>query len=151
MLYPKRTASSKEIIGYTTGVFDIFHIGHLNLLKSAREKCDKLIVGVTTDELSLSFKGKKPVVSFKERLSIVDAVKYVDKAVRQISMNKYDAWQKYKFDIMFASQSPTKKWGKVEKEFLSRFDDNSAPRIVLLPRTDGVSSTIRREEMLKHD
>jgi HAD superfamily hydrolase (TIGR01509 family) len=150
ILYPKRgKMSGKEIIGYTTGVFDMFHIGHLNLLKSAKEKCDKLIVGVTTDELSLSFKEKEPVVSFKERLSIVDAVKYVYKAVPQASMNKYEAWQKYRFDIMFASQSPTEKWPKVEKEFLSHFKDNNAPKIELLPRTDGVSSTIR-SEILKH-
>jgi glycerol-3-phosphate cytidylyltransferase len=142
--------SSIKVIGYTTGVFDLFHIGHLNLLINASKLCDHLIVGVTTDELSINFKSKKPIISFDERINIVRAIKYVDTAVAQEDMNKYNAWKKYKFNVMFASQEPTNKWPEVEKKFLENFKDDNSPRIILLPRTDGVSSTIRRS-MLKYD
>lgn len=75
------------VIGYTSGVFDLFHIGHLNLLKNAKGMCDKLIVGVTTDDLSL-YKGKKPLIPFEDRLEIVRAVRYVDAVVPQETMDK---------------------------------------------------------------
>mgnify|MGYP001171623706 FL=1 len=132
------------IIGYTTGVFDLFHKGHLDLLKNAKALCDELIVGVTTDELSITFKNKKPVVPFDERLYIVSGIRYVDKAVVQSTMNKYEAWKQYKFNILFASSNPTGKWAKVEKEFLNNFKKGEAPRIVYLPYTPGVSSSERR-------
>ncbi len=135
------------IIGYTTGVFDLFHIGHLNLLKNAKELCDKLIVGVTTDELSITFKNKKPVVSFDERLCIVRGIRYVDMAVVQSTMNKYEAWKQYKFNVLFASSNPTEKWAKVEKEFLNNFKKGEAPRIISLPYTQGVSSSERRKSL----
>lgn len=135
-------------IGYTTGVFDLFHQGHLNLLREAKTLCDKLIVGVTTDELSMSFKGKTPVVPFNERFNIVSAIKYVDMVVPQTSMDKYEAWKKYKFDVLFASSNPTAKWQKVEEEFLSSFrEGQTPPEIVYLKYTPGVSSTIRREKL----
>lgn len=73
----------QSIIGYTTGVFDLFHIGHLNLLKKARAKCDYLIVGVTTDSLCKKIKGKKPIIPFKERIKIISSIKYVNKAIPQ--------------------------------------------------------------------
>ena len=86
------------IIGYTTGVFDLFHIGHLNILKRAKEKCDFLIVGVSTDELVMQYKNKTPVISFEERVQIVEAIKYVDKVVPQTHRDKFAAWEEYKFD-----------------------------------------------------
>ena len=85
-----------KIIGYTTGVFDLFHIGHLNLIKRAKERCDYLIVGVTTDEL-VCYKHKKAVIPFEERIEIVNAIKYVDKVIPQASMNKLNAWKKLKW------------------------------------------------------
>jgi len=141
----------KLIIGYTTGVFDLFHQGHLNLLRNAKEHCDKLMVGVTTDELSVEFKGKKPVIPFEERIDVLKSVKYVDEVVPQTSMDKFEAWEKYKFDVMFASESPTKQWPEVEAEFMKKFEDRKlpAPKIVYLPYTPGVSSTIRREILKK--
>lgn len=96
------------VIGYTTGVFDLFHIGHLNFLENVKKFCDKLIVGITTDELSAKFKGKKPVIPFEERCKIIAAIKYVDEVVPQTDMDKFEAWKKYKFDVMFASLNPTK-------------------------------------------
>ena len=88
-------------IGYTTGVFDLFHIGHLNILKRAKLECDHLIVGVTTDELSLSAKGTKPFIPFQERMDIVEAIKFVDEVVPQTSYDKMEAWNNLKFDRMF--------------------------------------------------
>lgn len=85
------------IIGYTTGVYDMFHIGHLNVIKNAKKQCDYLIVGVSTDDLVRKEKGKTPVIPFQERMEIVSALKYVDKVVPQIDKNKFAAWEKYKF------------------------------------------------------
>ena len=135
----------KKIVGYTTGVFDLFHQGHLNLLRNAKSLCDKLIVGVTTDELSINFKNKKPISSFQERFDIVRAVRYVDLAVPQSTMDKYRAWEQYRFDVLFASGSPTKKWPKVESDFLSHFNRAKAPKIIYLKYTKGVSSSKRRK------
>lgn len=78
-------------VGYTTGVFDMFHIGHLNLLKKAKEHCDYLIVGVSTDEVVQSYKNKTPIIPFEERIAIVQELKCVDQAVPQTSMDKMEA------------------------------------------------------------
>ena len=92
---------TKKIVGYTSGVYDLFHIGHLNLLKNAKGLCDKLVVGVTTDELMFDYKKKRAVIPFSERLEIVRNIKFVDAAIPQMSMDKYKMWKKIKFDIMF--------------------------------------------------
>jgi len=133
------------IVGYTTGVFDLFHIGHLNLLKNAKGMCDKLIVGVTTDEL-VSYKNKKAVIPFEERLEIVRSIKYVDAAIPQETMNKFEAWQKLKFDIMFVGDDwyNTSKWQDFEKQF-----NEVGVRIVYFPYTKGTSSTILNETLKK--
>lgn len=91
----------KYRIGYTTGVFDMFHIGHLNILKKAKEQCDYLIVGVSTDELVKSYKNKTPIINQQERFEIVNAIRYVDKTVYQTTLDKMQAWKELKFDVMF--------------------------------------------------
>ncbi|MDD2362408.1 MAG: adenylyltransferase/cytidyltransferase family protein [Oscillospiraceae bacterium] len=128
-------------IGYTTGVFDMFHVGHLNLLKKASELCDYLIVGVTTDELT-SYKNKKAIIPFKDRCCIVEAVRYVDKVVPQTNMNKMEAWEKYNFDVMFVGDDwkGTDVWNDLEIKFKKVGVD-----IVYFPYTKKVSSTILRE------
>jgi glycerol-3-phosphate cytidylyltransferase len=88
-------------IGYTTGVFDMFHIGHLNLLRQARQNCDYLIVGVTTDELSLDRKGKRPIVPYRERVEIVQNIRYVDDVVPHEHMDRLETWNDLRYDIMF--------------------------------------------------
>ncbi|HEY9412864.1 MAG TPA: adenylyltransferase/cytidyltransferase family protein [Jiangellaceae bacterium] len=91
----------KTVVGYTTGVFDMFHIGHLNILRNARSACDYLIVGVTTDELAVRRKGRAPIVPLFERMEIVQNVRFVDDVVPQATMDKMQAWRNLKFDVMF--------------------------------------------------
>ncbi|MCK6543169.1 adenylyltransferase/cytidyltransferase family protein [bacterium] len=106
-------------IGYTTGVFDLFHIGHLNILRNAKLACNYLIVGVTTDELSMQAKGKKPIIPFDERMTIVESIKYVDCVVPQTNYDKIAAWNNLKFNIMFVGDDwkGTEKWTKLEEDF----------------------------------
>ena len=87
--------------GYTTGVFDLFHVGHLNLIRQSKENCDYLIVGVSSDELVVLVKGKKPVIPCSERMEILSAIKYIDKVVKQTSIEKIEDWEKYRFDVVF--------------------------------------------------
>ena len=125
-------------IGYTAGVFDLFHVGHLNLLERAKEQCDYLIVAVTTDEL-VSYKNKKAVIPYEERARIVAALKVVDQVVPQVNMNKMEAWERYHFDAMFVGDDwkGTEKWQRYEEDFRSVGVD-----IVYFPYTRGISSTI---------
>lgn len=130
------------IIGYTTGVYDMFHIGHLNILKRAKEQCDYLIVGVSTDELVQKEKNKIPIIPFAERCAIVKAIKYVDKVVPQLDKNKKSAWEREHFNKMFVGSDwkGTEVWKKYETEFKPL-----EVEIVYLDHTDGISSTILRE------
>ena len=93
-------SEKKFRIGYTTGVFDLFHIGHLNVLRNAKAQCNYLIVGVSTDELVEEYKHKKPIIPFEERVKIVEAIKYVDEVVPQTSMDKYAAWENLKYNAL---------------------------------------------------
>jgi len=113
------SAKEKHIIGYATGVFDLFHVGHLNVLKVAKENCDFLIAGVSVDSLVEDYKGKKPVIPFEERIEIVRAIKYVDIAVPQINMDKMEAWAKYRFNKIFLGEEwrGTEIWDKWERVF----------------------------------
>ena len=133
-------------IGYTTGVFDLFHIGHLNILKRAKLECDYLIVGITTDELCLSAKGTKPFIPFQERMDIVESIKFVDEVVPQTSYDKMEAWNNLKFDKMFVGDDwkGTDQWNKIEKEF-SQF----GVEIIYFPYTTHTSSTILRKILSK--
>ena len=133
------------IIGYTTGVFDLFHIGHLNLLRKAKEQCDHLIVGVSTDELVM-YKHKHAVIPFEERIEIVKAIKYVDEVVPQANMNKMEAWEKLHFNVMFVGDDwkGTPKWDAYEKQFAE-----VGVKIVYFPYTKGTSSTLINEVLLK--
>jgi glycerol-3-phosphate cytidylyltransferase len=127
------------IVGYTTGVFDLFHIGHLNILRNAKSLCDKLVVGVTTDELLLEYKKKKAVIPFVERCEILRAIKYVDVVVAQNTMDKAKAWKKLKFNIMFVGDDwyNSTEWKDIEKQF-----KKLGVKIVYFPYTQGTSSTM---------
>ena len=129
------------VIGYTTGVYDLFHIGHLNILKRAKEQCDYLIVGVTVDEL-VAYKGKQAVIPYEERVEIVKAIKYVDEVVPQTSMDKMDAWNKYHFNKMFVGDDwkGTPTWNHWEEEF-----SKIGVEIVYFPYTKTTSSSKLRD------
>ena len=133
------------VIGYTSGVYDLFHIGHLNLLRNAKGMCDKLIVGVTTDEL-VSYKNKQAVIPHVERMEIVRAIEYVNSVVPQEDMDKFEMWKKLKFDVMFVGDDWYKspKWEELEAQFKS-----VGVRIVFFPYTKGTSSTLLNETLKK--
>ena len=136
----------KYKIGYTTGVFDMFHIGHLNILKRSKEQCDYLIVGVSTDEVVKSYKNKTPIIPFEERIAIVSELKCVDLAVPQTSMNKMEAWEKYHFDALFhgSDWKGSSMYNKLIEEFSAVGVD-----VVFLPHTENVSSTLLSEVLHK--
>ena len=133
-------------IGYTTGVFDLFHIGHLNILKRAKLECDYLIVGITTDELALSAKKQKPVIPFQERMEIVESIKFVDEVVPQTNYNKMEAWNNLKFDRMFVGDDwkGTKEWIKIEID-LGQYN----VEIIYFSYTIHTSSTMLRNILKK--
>lgn len=125
------------VIGYTAGVYDLFHIGHLNLLKNAKGMCDKLVVGVTVDEL-VAYKGKQAMIPFEDRIEVVRSCKYVDAAVPQYDMDKLSACKKLGAQILFVGDDwyGTEKWQAYEKEF-----EEAGIKIIYFPYTKGISST----------
>jgi glycerol-3-phosphate cytidylyltransferase len=134
------------ILGYTSGVYDLFHIGHLNLLRNAKAMCDKLIVGVTTDELMEEYKKKKSLIPFTERCEIVRAIKYVDVVIPQPSMDKIGAWERLKFNMVFVGDDwfQTEKWEHIESDFKER-----GVQVVYFPYTKGISSTILNQMLVE--
>ncbi|MEK9750159.1 MAG: adenylyltransferase/cytidyltransferase family protein [Flavobacteriaceae bacterium] len=133
------------IIGYTTGVYDLFHIGHLNLLRNAKGMCDKLIVGVTVDEL-VTYKGKNCVIPYSERSEIVRNINFVDAVVPQYDMDKVKACKKLKANILFVGDDwyQTDKWEVYEKEL-----KESNISVIYFPYTEGTSSTLLNETLKK--
>lgn len=129
----------KYNVGYTTGVFDMFHIGHLNILQRAKAQCERLIVGISTDELVQHEKNKTPVIPYAERAAIVAALKCVDQVVPQPDKNKFAAWERYRFDAMFVGSDwkGSPQWQAFEAQFVPL-----GVEIVYLPHTDGISSTL---------
>lgn len=134
------------IIGYTTGVFDMFHVGHLNLLRRARENCDHLIVGVSTDDVVQDYKKHAPVVRFEERVAIVKAIRYVDEVVPQTSMDKYAAWEKLHFNRLFHGNDwkGSSMYTAIEQKLKA-----VGVEVVYFDYTQGTSSTILNEALRK--
>lgn len=133
-------------VGYTTGVYDMFHIGHLNILRRAKEQCDFLIVGVTTDELCYLRKQKYPIINEAERMAIVEAIRYVDRVVPQADMEKIKPVKELCADAVFVGSDwkGTDTWNQYEKEFAE-----VGCTVVYLDHTDGISSSILREKLNK--
>ena len=134
----------KYKIGYTTGVSDVFHIGHLNILRRAKEQCEHLIVGVTTDELCHQRKNKYPIIPQQDRMEIVKAIRYVDEVVPQTDMDKLRAVKEYGVDAVFVGSDwkGTAAWDCYEKEFAKE-----GCSVIYLDHTDGISSSILRERL----
>ena len=134
----------KQVVGFTSGVFDMFHIGHLNILRRAKEQCDYLIVGVSTDEIVQSYKNKTPIIPFEQRMAIIEALRCVDEVVPQTTMDKLEMWKLKHFDIMFHGDEwkGTDLYNRYEEEF-----SKVGVKIIYLPHTDGISSTMLREKI----
>lgn len=128
----------KYKIGYTTGVFDMFHVGHLNILRRAKEQCEYLIVGISTDENVQAYKHKTPIIPYEQRRQIVEAIKYVDQVVPQENMDKYAAWEKLHFHAIFHGDDwkGSSMYDEIEHKLNAVGCD-----LVFLPHTDGISST----------
>lgn len=130
-------------IGYTQGVYDMFHIGHLNLIHHAKEYCDYLIVGVNSDDLVESYKHKRPVICQEERQIIVANIKEVDECIIAATLDKVEAWNKLHFDAIFIGDDwkGDARWAQTELD-LKLY----GAEVIYLPHTDGVSSTMLRPE-----
>ena len=136
----------KKLIGYTTGVFDLFHIGHLNILKRAKENCDELIVGVNTDELVSSYKSRSPIIPFEDRIEIVRSLKCVDKAIPVTNRDKISQYHDIKYDILFVGDDW--KGSEIFNE-LEEVISKSGSKIHYFPYTENVSSSKFRELLLE--
>lgn len=139
--------SEKRIVGYTAGVYDLFHVGHLNLLEKAKEQCDYLIVAVSTDDLVEKYKNKKPIISYEERKKIIESIKYVDEVVPQVNRNKIAAFNRYGFDVMFVGDD----WQGTE--IFQKVDDEMKAKgkvgVKYIPYTKNVSSTLLKKVLQK--
>ena len=129
----------KYKIGYTQGTYDLFHIGHLNLLENAKKYCDYLIVGINSDKLVKEYKNKIVSITDKDRARIVEALKVVDEVHVVHTLDKNEALKKYKFDVIFIGDDwkGNDRWKKTEIEMKSKNVD-----LIYLPHTDGISSTM---------
>lgn len=136
----------KYKVGYTAGVYDMFHIGHLNVIRNAKALCEHLIVAVSTDELVQNYKNKTPIIPYENRAAIVAAIKYVDAVVPQSSMDKKQAALDNDINVMFVGDDwkGTDKWNKIEAEL-----NSIGIQVVYLPHTDGISSSLLREMLKK--
>ena len=141
-LYESITKEKTHVVGYTAGGFDLFHIGHLNLLKKAKENCDYLICGVTTDELIKKTKNKSPVIPFEERVEMLKQCRYVDRVVEQNDLDKVKAWEEIKYDILFSGDDwkENPRWQKYEEMLKSH-----GVSIVYFPYTKTTSSSMLTE------
>ena len=129
-------------VGYAPGVYDLFHVGHLNILRHARSRCDHLIAGVVSDEMALMAKGRRPVVPLAERLEIVRSIRFVDEAVAETVPSKLDTWRQTPFDILFKGDDwrGTDKGNRLEADFAT-----VGVEVVYFPYTVHTSSTLLRQ------
>jgi glycerol-3-phosphate cytidylyltransferase len=132
----------RDIVGYVPGGFDMFHVGHLNILKTSRSRCDRLIVGVASDESLLAMKGRLPVIPHQERMEIIASVGFVDDVVTDVGQDKRVAWRHHPFDILFKGDDwkDTPKGVRLEAEMAE-----VGARVEYLPYTPWTSSTMLRE------
>jgi glycerol-3-phosphate cytidylyltransferase len=129
-------------VGYAPGVYDLFHVGHLNILKHARSRCDYLIAGVVSDRMARCAKGTEPVVPLEERLEIVQSIRYVDQAIEEDVAEKLEVWEHVRFDVIFKGDDwrGTPKGDKLEHDFAK-----VGVQVVYFPYTAHTSSTQLRQ------
>lgn len=134
----------KYKIGYTDGVYDMFHVGHLNMIREAKKLCDYLIVGVHSDEIVEGYKHRKTVINENDRREIVEAIKYVDKAVINTTRDKLELWKLHKFDVVFIGDDwkGTERWNNFEKVLAE-----ISVSVEYVPYTKGISTTQIRKTL----
>lgn len=141
---PADAGEDHAVVGYVPGVYDMFHVGHLNILRRARERCDHLVAGVVTDEACSAMKGHLPVVPFDERMTILGAIRFVDEVVGDDSSDKREVWSRRPFDVIFKGTD----WKGTEKG--RRLEAQMAEigvRVDYLPYTENTSSSLLRETL----
>lgn len=131
-------------IGYAAGAYDLFHIGHLNILKRAREQCDYLIAGVVSDDMLELTKNLRPTIPLEERLEIVRSIRYVDEAVVETVPDKLEMWRQVGFTVFFKGDDwrGTEKGLRLEREFAA-----VGVEVVYFPYTANTSSTVLRRAL----
>ena len=134
----------EKVIGYTQGTFDMFHIGHMNLIKNAKRHCDYLVVGVNSDDLVESYKNKRPIIPLDERVEIMRAIKYVDEVIVTNTLDKKEIWEKVRFNEIYIGDDwkGNERWEKTGKEM-----EQLGAKLVFLPYTKDTSSTMLREKL----
>lgn len=135
-------------IGYAPGVYDLFHIGHLNVLRHARAECDYLVAGVLTDDLALRVKGSTPIIPLSERLEIVEGLRCVDEVIVESNADKLDTWRSHPFDVIFKGNDweGTEKGRALERDFRAVGVD-----VVYFPYTVHTSSSMLRRALAQLD
>ena len=134
--------SQDQLVGYVPGAWDMFHVGHLNILLRARELCDHLVVGVVTDEVLFAVKNKQPVVPLEERMEVVSALGVVDRVVPDFAGDKLDAWRRHRFDVLFKGDD----WrGTAKGQRLERDMALVGVQVLYFPYTPHTSSSVLRE------
>ena len=136
--------NKKYRIGYTTGTFDLFHVGHLNLLEKAKKHCEILLVGVSTDELVKQYKGEYPIIPFEDRIRIVEALRCVDKVIPQRTLNKVDVLSEVRYDVLFHGDDwkNTSTYNEIEKQLKERKIE-----CVYFPYTKSISTKSIKEKI----
>lgn len=140
--------TKKQKVGFTDGVYDMFHVGHLNMIREAKKRCDYLIVGVHSDEIVEGYKNRKTIINENDRREIVGAIKEVDKAVINYTRDKIALWEKYHFDVIFIGDDwkGTERWINFERELAK-----IGVTVEYIPYTKGISTTQIREQIGKKD
>ena len=138
----------KYKIGYTDGVYDLFHVGHLNMINTAKPNCESLIVGVPGDEVVKEYKHRMPIINENDRRKIVASIKGVDKAVINRFRDKLKLWELYHFDVVFIGDDwkGTQRWNDFEK-ILNKIGVD----VVYVPYTKGISTTEIRQKIMEED
>ena len=141
-------ASNGPVVGYVPGAWDMFHVGHLNILLRAREQCDRLVVGVVTDEALYKAKAKHPVIPLSERMQVVAHLNMVDDVVVDFSSNKLEVWDRVRFDVLFKGDD----WrGTAKGEKLEADMATVGVKVCYFPYTVHTSSTLLRSILLERD
>jgi glycerol-3-phosphate cytidylyltransferase len=140
----EQDARRGELVGYTAGVFDMLHVGHLQLLEQASSQCDRLVVGLTTDQLSQRHKHKTPIIPYADRATMLLGLRCVDEVVPQHHMDRIAAWERLHFGITFVGDDwqGAESWQAYESQFAER-----GVKVVYFRYTEGVSSTLLRERL----